>query len=182
MESVRAVSEGTLPSELKRDERLVSGAPVSKHPRRRAPRRAPLEGDAVRLEPLEPTKHAADLFRAGHDGEAARGLWTHMPYGPFDEDRTFDEWLRACAAFDDPLFFAVREKPASRAAGMASYLNIRPSDGVLEIGHVWFGPALQRTRAATEALYLLIREAFDELGCRRLEWKCDALNAASRAA
>jgi RimJ/RimL family protein N-acetyltransferase len=182
LESVRAVSEGTSRSELKRDERLVSGAPVSKHPPRRAPRRAPLEGGAVRLEPLEPARHAADLFRAGHDGGAARSLWTHMPYGPFDDSRTFSKWLQACAVFEDPLFFAVREKAASGAAGMASYLNIRPGDGVLEVGHIWFAPALQRTRAATEALYLLIREAFDELGCRRLEWKCDALNAASRAA
>jgi RimJ/RimL family protein N-acetyltransferase len=176
------MNEETSSRELEREWRLVSNAPVVKHAPRRAPRRAPLEGDAVRLEPLDPVRHAADLFRAGRDGGAARSLWTHMPYGPFDDDRSFGEWLQACAAFDDPLFFAVRQKPAGRAAGMASYLNIRPSDGVLEVGHVWFSPALQRTRAATEAVYLLIREAFDELGCRRLEWKCDALNAASRAA
>lgn len=175
------MSGGTSPSGLERDGRLVSGAPVSEHLRRRAPVRAPLEGDVVRLEPLEPARHSADLFRAGHDGAAARNLWRHMPYGPFDDGRTFKEWLEACAVFDDPLFFAVRQKPAGRAAGMASYLNIRPGDGVLEVGHVRFAPALQRTRAATEALYLLIREAFDELGFRRLEWKCDALNAASRA-
>jgi RimJ/RimL family protein N-acetyltransferase len=82
----------------------------------------------------------------------------------------------------DPQFFAIREKNSGEPSGMASYLNVRPSDGVVEIGHIWFAPALQRTRAATEALFLLMRRAFDELGYRRLEWKCNAFNEPSRRA
>jgi RimJ/RimL family protein N-acetyltransferase len=175
------MSDASAWQERPRDERLVSGAPVGKRPSG-APSRAPLMGDAVRLEPLDPAAHARDLFHAGHDGEAARRLWTYMPYGPFDDERTFARWLQACATFNDPLFFAIRDKVSGNAAGMASYLNIRPPDGVLEVGHIWFAPALQRTRAATEALFLLIRRAFDELGYRRVEWKCDALNGASRRA
>ncbi len=80
------------------------------------------------------------------------------------------------------MFFAVRDEGSGRAGGVASYLNIHPQPGTIEIGHIWFGPALQRTPAATEALYLLLHHAFDDLGYRRLEWKCNALNAASRRA
>ena len=83
---------------------------------------------------------------------------------------------------NDPLFFAIREKLSGKAYGMASYLNVRPSDGVLEMGHIWFSPTLQRSRPATEALFLLMRSAFDELGYRRVEWKCNALNGPSRRA
>jgi RimJ/RimL family protein N-acetyltransferase len=163
------------------EERRITGAPVGKRHASQMPPRAPLAGSTVHLEPLDPAVHARDLFRAGHDGEAG-GLWTYMPYGPFENQRAFAAWLQACATFNDPLFFAVREKVSGKPSGMASYLNVRPSDGVVEIGHIWFAPALQRTRAATEALFLLMRRAFDELGYRRLEWKCNALNELSRRA
>jgi RimJ/RimL family protein N-acetyltransferase len=83
---------------------------------------------------------------------------------------------------DDPLFYAVIGLADERPAGLASYLRIEPEPGVIEIGHIWFGVSLQRTTAATEAIYLLARRAFDELGYRRLEWKCNALNVASRRA
>jgi RimJ/RimL family protein N-acetyltransferase len=181
VEPLRAVSRTAPPAERPRDERLLSGAPVPKR-MRSCPARSPLAGDAVRLEPLDPAKHGGELFLAGHEGEAARSLWTYMPYGPFKDHRAFREWLEACAAFNDPLFFAVCDRANGKASGMASYLNIRPSDGVLEVGHIWFTPGLQRTRATTEALYLLIYRAFDELEYRRVEWKCDALNAPSRRA
>ncbi len=86
------------------------------------------------------------------------------------------------AAQEDPLFFAIRELASRRALGLASYLNIEPTHGSVEIGHVWFAPPLQRTSAATEAIFLLLRHAFDDLTCRRMEWKCNALNVASRRA
>jgi RimJ/RimL family protein N-acetyltransferase len=175
------VSDASVQQASRHDERRVTGAPIGKVLIREAPSRAPLAGSAVDLEPLDPVAHAPDLFRASHDGEA-RGLWTYMPYGPFETQGAFAGWLQACATFNDPLFFTVREKASGKASGMASYLNVRPSDGVVEIGHIWFALALQRTRATTEALFLMMRRAFDELGYRRLEWKCNALNEPSRRA
>lgn len=176
------MSDASAWQELPRDERLLSHDPIAKRSSGEAPRRASLVGHTVSLEPLDPAAHARDLYRAGHDGEAARAVWTYMPYGPFDSERAFAVWLEACATFNDPLFFAIREKVSGKVSGMASYLNVRPSDGVLEMGHIWFSPTLQRSRPATEALFLLMRSALDELGYRRVEWKCNALNAPSRRA
>jgi RimJ/RimL family protein N-acetyltransferase len=145
----------------------------------RLPRRVPLEGDAVVLEPVDPVRHANDLFSAS-EGEPA--LWDYLAYGPFENQRVFTEWLKERAASDDPLFYAVIDRASSQARGMASLMRIVPEHGVIEIGHIWFAPALQRTRQATEAIYLLARHAFDDLGYRRLEWKCDSLNLPSRRA
>jgi RimJ/RimL family protein N-acetyltransferase len=145
----------------------------------RLPQRVPLEGDAVVLEPVDPVRHANDLFSAS-EGESA--LWDYLAYGPFENQRVFTEWLKERAASDDPLFYAVIDRASSQARGMASLMRIVPEHGVIEIGHIWFAPALQRTRQATEAIYLLARHAFDDLGYRRLEWKCDSLNLPSRRA
>jgi RimJ/RimL family protein N-acetyltransferase len=145
----------------------------------RPPERAPLEGDLVRLEPLDPARHARDLFEASH---RADGIWTYLAYGPFETLASFTAWLEARAASKDPLFYAVVDRTAGVARGMASYMRIAPADGVIEIGHIWFAPPLQRTRQATEAIFLLARHSFDDLGYRRLEWKCDSLNAPSRRA
>lgn len=145
----------------------------------RPPERAPLEGDLVRLEPLDPARHARDLFEAS---DRANGIWTYLAYGPFETLTSFTAWLEARAASKDPLFYAVVDRTAGAARGMASYMRIAPADGVIEIGHIWFAPPLQRTRQATEAIFLLARHAFDGLGYRRLEWKCDSLNAPSRRA
>jgi RimJ/RimL family protein N-acetyltransferase len=145
----------------------------------RLPQRVPLEGDAVVLEPVDPERHANDLFSAS---EGAPALWDYLAYGPFENQRVFTEWLKERAASDDPLFYAVIDRASRQARGMASLMRIVPEHGVIEIGHIWFAPALQRTRQATEAIYLLARHAFDELGYRRLEWKCDSLNLASRRA
>ena len=109
-------------------------------------------------------------------------MWTYLPDGPYqsaDHLRRMLAWAQTC---EDPLYFALAKLPEERPAGMASYLRITPEFGVIEIGHIWFGSTLQRTTAATEAIYLLARHAFDDLGYRRLEWKCNALNAASRRA
>ena len=144
---------------------------------RSRPAREPIEGDRVRLEPLDPDRHAGDLFAAAQGDDA---LWDYLPYGPFADVAALTEHLRAQAASEDPLFFAVVVDGA--AVGVVSYLRIEPVHGCIEIGHIWFGAPLQRTPAATEAIYLLAREAFDGLGNRRLEWKCDAANARSRRA
>ncbi len=148
-----------------------------------APARRPLEGRLVRLEPLDPARHGAALFAAAHDGSAAAGrLWTYLPYGPFDSAAAMQPWLQGCAEQPDPLFFALVERTGGQALGMASFLRITPAHGVVEIGHIWFAPSLQRSAAATEAIFLMIAHAFDDLGYRRVEWKCNALNAGSRAA
>jgi len=110
------------------------------------------------------------------------GLWEHLPYGPFAGQAEFTAWLEQRAASADPLFYAVVEWESMRALGMASYMRIKPDNGVIEIGHIWFAPELQRTRKATEAIFVLAKTAFDDLGYRRLEWKCDSLNLTSRRA
>ncbi|HZS85195.1 MAG TPA: GNAT family protein [Stellaceae bacterium] len=143
------------------------------------PKRATLPGRYVRLEPVDPARHAADLFALS---APAPRLWTYMGYGPFADAAAFRTWLEGCARSADPLFFAVVDEATGRASGMVSYLRMAPEMGVIEIGHIWFAPVLQRSRQATEAIFLLMRHVFDDLGYRRLEWKCDALNAASRRA
>jgi RimJ/RimL family protein N-acetyltransferase len=145
----------------------------------RRPERAGLEGETVRLEPVDPGRHAVDLFRAS---DGAPALWDYLAYGPFENRHVFTEWLKERAASEDPLFFAVVDRASGHAQGMASLMRIVPEHGVIEIGHIWFAPVLQRTRQATEAIYLLARHAFDDLGYRRFEWKCDSLNQPSRRA
>jgi RimJ/RimL family protein N-acetyltransferase len=133
----------------------------------------------VRLEPVEPGAHAESLYRLSHSRPEDAVLWIYLAYGPFADQGALAAWLEERARSEDPLFFALVEQASGEAAGMASYLNIVPANGSIEIGHIWFAPSMQKSRAATEAIYLLARHAFDELGYRRLEWKCDALNAAS---
>jgi RimJ/RimL family protein N-acetyltransferase len=147
----------------------------------RPPARSAIDGDLVRLEVLDPERHAVSLFTSSHV-PGAEDLWQHLPYGPFADQAEFTAWLEQRAASIDPLFYAVVDWESMRALGMASFLRIKPDHGVIEIGHIWFTPELQRTRKATEAIYLLAKTAFDDLGYRRLEWKCDSLNVPSRRA
>jgi RimJ/RimL family protein N-acetyltransferase len=144
----------------------------------RRPARVPLVGARVRLEPLDPVRHLDDLLEAASDD----ALWDYMPYGPFADRAAFAAHLEAQAASDDPLFLTVVDRASGRALGVVSYLRIEPAHGVIEIGHIWFGRELQRTPQATEAIYLLARHAFDDLGNRRFEWKCNAANEGSKAA
>jgi RimJ/RimL family protein N-acetyltransferase len=141
-----------------------------------------LHGARVRLEPLDPERHADDLHAAGHRLGVDPHLWDFLPYGPFDDPAEFRAWLAELAPSTDPVFLAVVDGATGQARGVVSYLRIEPAHGCLEIGHIWFGAGLQRTPAATEAVYLLARHAFDDLGNRRLEWKCNAANARSRRA
>jgi RimJ/RimL family protein N-acetyltransferase len=144
-----------------------------------APAHRPLTGERVRLEPLDPDRHAEDLL------DAASGdpqLWDYLPYGPFADAGELRVDLAERAGSTDPLFLAVVDTATGRAGGVVSYLRIEPAHACIEIGHIWFGGPLQRTPGATETIYLLARHAFDDLGHRRLEWKCDAANARSRRA
>jgi RimJ/RimL family protein N-acetyltransferase len=147
----------------------------------RPPARSAIDGELVRLEVLDPERHAVSLFTSSHV-PGAEDLWQHLPYGPFAGQAEFTAWLEQRAASADPLFYAVVDWESMRALGMASFMRIKPDNGVIEIGHIWFAPELQRTRKATEAIYLLAKTAFDDLGYRRLEWKCDSLNMPSRRA
>lgn len=129
----------------------------------------------MRLEPLDAARHGGALRAATGDP----ALWAYLPRGPFDGEQ-LDGWLRECEQSADPQFFAFVVDGAAR--GMGAYLRIEPDHGVIEIGHLLFGAGLARTTAATEGIFLLARRAFDELGYRRLEWKCNAANAPSRRA
>lgn len=136
----------------------------------------------MRLEPIDPARHGTGLFAASHGEGADPELWRYMPYGPFADPQAFDQWVSGWAATGDPFFYAVIDSDTAEAGGMASFMRIEPAHGCTEIGGIWFGAALQRSAAATEAIYLLIEHAFDGLGNRRLEWKCNAANARSRRA
>ena len=162
------------------DEDLPVGEPVDAGPARPPQRRA-LEGRFVRVRPLDPEADADELWDVSHDGSAqADRLWTYM-YDPFADRAAMRAWLDGCAASSDPLFMTV-ESHGGGPVGMAAFMNVVPEHRRLEIGHIWYAPSAQRTEANTEAAYLMMREAFDGLGNRRVEWKCDALNERSRAA
>ena len=163
------------------DERVLPvGEPVEGEPARR-PATVAIEGRFVRLEPLDPDAHAVALYERSHVSAEDEAIWTYLAYGPFDGLDQMHGWLTANAASTDPLFFTVVEHEGG-PAGVVSLMNIDPAMRRLELGHIWYVRAAQRGRANTEAAYLLLREAFERWGYRRAEWKCDALNARSRAA
>ncbi|MEZ5667534.1 MAG: GNAT family protein [Alphaproteobacteria bacterium] len=161
--------------------RAVAFAPVPDGWSARPPARAPLAGRHVRLEPLDPAAHGDALFAAGQ-APGADATWDYMGAGPFAARGPFDAFLATYPPLDDPLMLAVVDRATGQAAGMAAFMDIRPAQGGIEIGHIWLSPALQRTRAATEALFLMMAHAMEDLGYLRLQWKCNALNAPSRRA
>jgi RimJ/RimL family protein N-acetyltransferase len=136
----------------------------------------------VVVRPLDAAGDVSSLYPESHPADGSRRIWTYLPTGPYESAGEMQDALRAAAASEDPLFFAIAPLPDERPRGIASYLRIAPADGTIEIGHIWFGTSLQRTAAATEAIFLLTRHAFDGLGYRRFEWKCNSLNAPSRRA
>lgn len=145
------------------------------------PPREVMQGNYCRIEPIDVDAHAADLFSAfGQDTE--NRIWTYLPYGPFDSEADFCSWIEGACFGDDPLFHAIIDGQTQRAVGVASYLRIDAANGVIEVGNINYSPELQRTRAATEAMYMMMHRVFSDLGYRRYEWKCDALNAPSRKA
>ena len=144
------------------------------------PPREAMEGRFCRLEALVPQRHAEDLY-AVNTLDADDRIWTYLPYGPFDSFKSYRTWMETCCQSDDPLFFAIIPKSSGTPAGVASYLRISPPSGSIEVGHIHYGGCIRKSAIATEAMFLMMMRAF-ELGYRRYEWKCDALNAASRAA
>jgi RimJ/RimL family protein N-acetyltransferase len=160
---------------------LPLGEPVDWQPAK-PPTHTSLQGAHVLLRPLAPDTDAEQLFAVSHPPHGDEAIWTYLPDGPYESAEQLHRMLTWASSSEDPLYFALAGLADGHALGIASYLRITPESGVIEIGHIWFSPALQRTIAATEAIYLLTRHAFDDLGFRRLEWKCNALNAASRRA
>ena len=136
-----------------------------------------LEGRYVRLDPLAPA-HAAALDAAKRVDD---GIWDYLPYGPFADEAAYAAWVEVMAGKPDPLFFALTDKATGRPGGVASLMRIAPEAGSIEVGHICLAPAIQRTRAASEMIFLLADWVFRE-GYRRFEWKCDALNLPSRRA
>ncbi len=157
------------------------GFPVESWTARLRPPMTAIEGRHCRVEPIDPARHAADLHAANREDTQDR-IWTYLPYGPFETLDDYRAWMEAACLGDDPLFHAIVDAETEKAVGVASYLRIEPPAGVIETGHINYAPRLQKTIAATEAMFLMMRRVFDELGYRRYEWKCDALNAGSRAA
>ncbi|MGF1664972.1 MAG: GNAT family N-acetyltransferase [Acidimicrobiia bacterium] len=157
------------------------GQPVEGWSPRARPSFEPMQGAFCRVEALDPVRHADALFDA-YARDTNGNNWTYLPYGPFTDRDEFRSWVAAMSTGDDPRFHAVVDLTTGRAAGLASYLRIEPAVGVIEVGHINVSPLLQRTTGATEAMWLMMRRVFEELGYRRYEWKCDALNQPSRAA
>jgi len=137
-------------------------------------------GRFCKLEVLDPARHARPLWEANCLETEGR-MWSYLPYGPFDSFESYRTFMQERWTGEDPLFYAILDLKSDRPIGLAAYLRIDRSNGVIEVGHLAFSPPLQRTPAATEAMYLMMGRAFD-LGYRRYEWKCDSLNAPSRAA
>lgn len=146
-----------------------------------APTARLIEGRFIRLEKLDPARHANDLWHALEGPGADPKLWDYLPYGPFRDREAFDAWLDNHAAQADPYFFSVIDRTSGQAQGILSLMSIVPTQGRIEIGHVTFGAPMQRSPKSTEAVYLLARESF-ALGNRRLEWKCNNANDRSRYA
>jgi RimJ/RimL family protein N-acetyltransferase len=133
------------------------------------------------VELLDPGRHAADLFAANSLDAEGRN-WTYLPVGPFADFGSYRAWLERVAAGEDPLFHTIVDLATGKAVGVAAFMRIDRGNGVIEVGNINYSPLLQRKPAATEAMFLMMTRVFDELGYRRYEWKCDSLNAPSRAA
>jgi RimJ/RimL family protein N-acetyltransferase len=138
-------------------------------------------GRYSRLEPVDVKRHAADLFNAYMEAPDSRD-WTYLLSERPERIADFRSYLSGLAQSEDPLHHVIVDAQTEQALGTAALMRINPAHGVIEVGSIAFAPRLKGSRAGTESMYLLMRRAFDELGYRRYEWKCDSLNAPSRAA
>jgi RimJ/RimL family protein N-acetyltransferase len=145
------------------------------------PPRTPMIGRTCRVEPLDVDAHASDLHEANLEDAAGKN-WTYLTSEPFVDLDAYRLWLAKMNAGNDPMFHAIVDASTGKAVGIAAYMRIDPANGVIEVGHINYSPRLQRTPMATEAMWLMMRRVFDELGYRRYEWKCDDLNEPSRKA
>ena len=159
---------------------LPIGTQVDPSPARH-PQRTTLVGHRVTVAPLDPATHADSLYESTH-GPTNDRLWLYLPWGPFPDRAAFDTYLTRLASAEDPLFFAILDKVSRQAVGYAAYLRIEPEHRCIEVGGILYTPPLQRSPGATEAMYLMAKHIFEDLGYRRYEWKCNALNAPSRRA
>ncbi len=146
------------------------------------PQRMNYKGRFITLSPVNPQTDVAELYDCSHGSDIKEQIWTYMSYGPFDSAHNMQMWLEQGAESEDPLFFTVHYLESKQCVGMVSFLNIVSDMRRLELGHIWYSPNSQRSNVNTEAIYLMLCEAFDRLKYRRVEWKCDALNERSRAA
>ncbi len=146
------------------------------------PQRTDYEGRFITLSPVNPHADVAELYDCSHGSVIKEQIWTYMSYGPFDNKHSMQEWLEDGAISEDPLFFTVHHLESKQRIGMVSFLNIVSDMRRLELGHLWYSPDFQRSNVNTEAIYLMLCEAFNRLKYRRVEWKCDSLNEKSRAA
>lgn len=148
----------------------------------RSPERRGFGGRYISLEPISSVRHASALHECSHGTPEKEQLWTYMSNGPFENLAALRTLLEKQETSKDPLFFAVIDNGQKAAVGVVSYLNCVPAMRSIELGHIWYSPGAQRTKTNTEAMYLMLCHAFDELGYRRVEWKCNALNEPSRRA
>lgn len=157
------------------------GAPVPAWTPRQRPPATPMHGRYCTVTPLDVARDAEALFAANQHDTDGRN-WTYLGIDAPADLAAYRTWLSQVAGGNDPYFHTIADVTTGAPLGVASYLRIDPPHGVIEVGHINFSPLLQRTPAATEAMFLMMRRAFDELGYRRYEWKCDSENAPSRAA
>lgn len=148
---------------------------------RQPPGTQPIEGHGVRVEPIVDARHFDALFAAFSEDREG-GIFDHLPYGPFADQAAFHRWTEATYLADNIRFHAIVPSATGRAEGVAALMRTDTANGVTEIGHICLAPSLQRSRAASEAFYLIMNRVFDELGYRRLEWKCDDRNQPSKRA
>ncbi len=141
-----------------------------------------LRGRHVSVERLDPDRHVDDLYDVSHRTEEYRALWRYLWNGPFESKQAMYQWLAEVRSGTDPVFYTVRSHELGRFVGMFSLLNIVPAMGRAEFGHIWYSPLVQKTKVNTEVTYLFLREMFDNLHYRRIEWKCDNHNEPSKRA
>ena len=170
------MSKNLIPKDLPIGELVEDIAPAQ------PPERKRYKGRYVNLRPVDPLKDIVDLYENSHGSKVNSRIWTYMAYGPFSDKAAMQNWLSSCKASDDPLFFTVKSKDLNQCVGVVSFLNIVPRMRCLELGNIWYSPIVHHTKINTETIYLMLSEAFDVLKYRRVEWKCDALNARSRRA
>ena len=157
------------------------GWPVPTWTDRRKPPRVAVRGQYASIEPIDPKMRGPELFEAVSADTEGR-MWTYMPYGPFATKEAYAGWMLLTCMGEDPQFYSIVDSATKKAVGLASLMRTDPKSGTIEIGHIALAPIAQRSRVATEAMYLFMKRTFDELAYRRFEWKCDALNEASRKA
>ena len=139
-------------------------------------------GEFVTLHPVEPESDVDELFFISHGSDANERIWAYMPYGPFSKKDQMLNWLRGCKASTDQIFFTVKSNELNQRVGMMSILNVSEQMKTLELGNIWYSPIVHYTKVNTEGVYLMLKEIFDGLNYRRVEWKTNSLNVRSREA